>query len=442
MYNDSSQKDFIFKMQNTNWKPRFFTFWSSQMLSIFGSALVQFTLVWWLTQETGSATVLATATLVGLLPQIIVQPFAGAIVDRISRKQVIIIADALIALATLALGILFFLGKAQIWHIYAIMFIRAIGEAFHYPAEMATVPLMVPEDQLSRIAGLNQAANGIINIISAPLGALVLNLIGVQGSLLIDVVTAAIAISIVAFMAIPRQQALESRGKDWFSTILHDMKDGLQYLLSWKGMVVLTLIALVFKMALSPAFSLIPLLVYQHLGGNAAQYSLVEVVAGVGIIIGGALLGIWGGFKKRVYTLFAGAIGVGLGVLALGFIPKDRFYLILPPMLLIGLMIPMTDGPIMAILQARVDNEYQGRVMTIFGSIINLSGPIGLIAAGPVADALGLQVWFIAAGVLILASILYGRFNKHMMNIDSDPINGKISTEKAVVKSKTTSELD
>ena len=153
------------------------------MLSIFGSALVQFTLVWWLTQETGSATVLATFTLVGLLPQIIVQPFAGAIVDRISRKKVIIMADALIALATLALGILFFLGKAHVWHIYAIMFIRAVGEAFHFPAEMATVPLMVPGDQLSRIAGLNQAANGIINIVSAPLGALVLNLIGVQGSL-------------------------------------------------------------------------------------------------------------------------------------------------------------------------------------------------------------------------------------------------------------------
>jgi DHA3 family macrolide efflux protein-like MFS transporter len=245
----------------------------------------------------------------------------------------------------------------------------------------------------------------------------------VEGSLLIDVVTAAIAVTIVAFLALPRQQELESRGKDWFGTILHDMKDGFQYLLSWKGMVVLTVIALVFKMALSPAFSLIPLLVYQHLNGNAAQYSLAEVVAGVGIIIGGALLGIWGGFKKRVYTMFTGAIGVGLGILALGFLPEGRFSWCLPPMFLIGFMIPIVDGPITSILQARIDNEYQGRVMTIFGSIINLSGPIGLIAAGPVADALGLQVWFITAGVLIIVSIMYAAFNKHILAIDSGPIN-------------------
>ena len=178
------------------------------------------------------------------------------------------------------------------------------------------------------------------------------------------------------------------------------------------------------------------------MGGNAAQFSLVEVVTGVGIIFGGALLGIWGGFRKRVYTLFTGAVGVGLGVLALGFIPKGHFYLILPPMLLVGLMIPMTDGPIMAILQARVENEYQGRVMAIFGSIINLSGPIGLIAAGPVADALGLQVWFIAAGVLILVSIIFGRFNKHLMTIDTSPINGKQSPENTITKSKATSEND
>jgi len=250
-------------------------------------------------------------------------------------------------------------------------------------------------------------------------------LIGVEGSLVIDVATASLAVAIVSFIPIPRQLKLESRGRNWFSTIIQDMKDGFTYLMSWKGLVVLTGLALVFKMALSPAFTLIPLLVYQHLGGGAAQYSLVEVVAGVGIILGGVLLGVWGGFKKRVYTMFTGAIGVGLGILALGFLPQGRFPLILPPMFLIGFMIPIVDGPIMSILQARIDNEYQGRVMTIFGSLINLSGPIGLIAAGPVADALGLQVSFIAAGLLVIASIIFGAFNKHMLAIDTSPINGK-----------------
>ena len=199
------------------------------------------------------------------------------------------------------------------------------------------------------------------------------------------------------------------------------MRDGFLYLVSWKGLMVLTGMALVFKVALSPAFSLIPLLVYEHLNGSAVQYSLVEVVGGVGIILGGLVLGMWGGFKKNVYTMFLGGLGVGLGIFLMGFIPEGKIYWILPPIFLVGFMIPIIDGPIIAILQAKIDNEYQGRVMTLFGSIINLSGPVGLIAAGPVSDAFGIQIWFITAGILIFTSMVFGFFNKPLMNMDQGP---------------------
>lgn len=404
-----------------NWKRHFIPFWVSQMFSILGSSLVQFTLVWWLTRETGSATVLATASVFALIPEIVVQPFAGAIVDRVNRKMVIIVADAIIALATIGLGVLFYLDRVEVWLIYGIMLLRALGSAFHYPAEQASVALMVPEEHLARIAGLNQASRGIINIVSAPMGALLLELLDVEGSLLIDVVTAAIAIGIVAFTLIPKQQELAKQGKSWFGTVMRDMRDGFLYLVSWKGLMVLTGLALVFKVALSPAFSLIPLLVYEHLNGDAVQYSLVEVVAGVGIILGGLVLGMWGGFKKSVYTMFLGGLGVGLGIFLMGFIPKGKIYWILPPIFLVGFMIPIIDGPIIAILQAKVDNEYQGRVMTLFGSIINISGPIGLIAAGPVSDKFGIQIWFITAGILIFASMMFGFFNKQLINMDQGP---------------------
>jgi len=404
-----------------NWKRYFLPFWAGQMLSILGSALVQFTLVWWLTRETGSATVLATASLFALVPEIIVQPFAGAIVDRLNRKTIIIAADAIIAAATLGLGILFYLDYAQTWFVYGIMLIRAVGGAFHSPAEQASIPLMVPEKHLARIAGLNQAARGIINIIAAPMGALILELMDVEGSLLIDVVTAAAAIIIVAFITIPKQKALSANGKSWFGTVVGDMRDGFRYLVSWKGLMVLTGLGLIFKLALSPAFSLIPLLVYEHLNGNAAQYSMVEVAAGVGIILGGFVLGVWGGFKRQVYTMFTGAIGVGVGIFLIGLIPQGEFPWMLPLMFLVGFMIPIVDGPIVSILQAKIDNEYQGRVMTLFGSVINLSGPIGLAAAGPVSDALSIQVWFIAAGVLIFASMAFAMFNQAILQIDRGP---------------------
>src|SRR5919109_2388332 len=139
------------------WAPRFFTIWAGQALSLFGSALVQFALIWWLTQKSGSATVLAIAVLVGMLPQIVIGPFAGALVDRWNRRIIMIAADTTIAVFSLLLAYLFAAGTVQIWHIYAVMAIRALGGAFHFPAMSASTPLMVPNEQLTRINGLNQA---------------------------------------------------------------------------------------------------------------------------------------------------------------------------------------------------------------------------------------------------------------------------------------------
>ena len=409
-------------VENKNWKKNFFPFWITQMLSLLGSSLVQFSLVWWLTKETGSATVLSLATMFAVIPEILIQPFAGAITDRINRKTVIIISDASIALATLILGIFFYLGNVQIWYIYVIMIIRSIGGAFHYPAEQASVSLMVPKDQLARIAGLNQAAKGVINIVAAPLGALVMDLIGVEGSLMIDVVTAILAVSIITFIFIPRQKDLEKKDGSWFSVVMHDMKEGFHYLVGWKGIMVLTVMALIFKLALSPAFSLIPLLVSVHFNGDAAMYSMVEVAAGIGIIVGGALLGIWGGFKKKIYTMTMGGLGVGLGMIVFGIIPSNGFCYILPAAFVLGFMIPMVDGSLMAIMQEKIDNEFQGRVFTIFGSLLYLSTPVGLAVAGPVSDKMGIQFWFVLAGVLVVLSIMCGLFFKSWRNIESDPV--------------------
>src|SRR5512138_3132898 len=150
------------------WAGRFFTVWAGQALSLFGSALVQFALIWWLTQKSGSATVLAIATLVGMLPQIVIGPFAGAYVDRGNRRLIMILADGTIAAFSLLLAYLFATGTVQIWHVYAILAIRALGGAFHYPAMAASTPLMVPREQLTRINGLNQALQGVNSLVAPP----------------------------------------------------------------------------------------------------------------------------------------------------------------------------------------------------------------------------------------------------------------------------------
>jgi len=157
---------------NKPWKPAFFTIWGGQALSILGSQLVQFALIWYLTILTGSATALATAALVGMLPNIILGPFIGALVDRWNRRRVMLASDSLVALATVALAILFALDLVQVWHIYVVMFIRALAGTFHSNAMSASTTLMVPVEHLTRVQGLNQLLNGGLNVAAAPLGAL------------------------------------------------------------------------------------------------------------------------------------------------------------------------------------------------------------------------------------------------------------------------------
>ena len=190
--------------ENKNWAPRFFTIWTGQAFSLFGSQLVQFALIWWLTQKSGSATVLALATLVGMLPQIVLGPFAGAIVDRSNRRMIMIIADTGIALFTLLLIYLFATDQVQIWHVYVVMAIRSLGGAFHYPAMAASTPLMVPEAQLTRISGLNQTLQGLMALIAPPAGAFLLGVLPTQGVLFVDVGTALLAILPLFFINIPQ----------------------------------------------------------------------------------------------------------------------------------------------------------------------------------------------------------------------------------------------
>lgn len=161
---------------DSRWLRRFAPLWGGQAMSLLGSRLVQFALVWHLTVQTGSTAVLATATLVAMLPEVLLGPFAGALVDRWDRRKVMIFADAAVALTTLGLVLLFLTGRVEIWQIYAAMFLRSLGGAFHWPAMQASTSLMVPQKHLARLSGANQALQGLLSIAAPPLGALLLGL--------------------------------------------------------------------------------------------------------------------------------------------------------------------------------------------------------------------------------------------------------------------------
>ncbi len=229
---------------NPRWQRPFFLIWGGQAFSLLGSSLVQFALVWWLTQETGSATVLATATLVAVLPGIIIGPFAGALVDRWSRRWVMVGADAIIALTTAWAVWLAWNGALQPWHVYVIMFIRATGGAFHWPAMQASTSLMVPTQHLSRVAGMNQTLYGLMNIMAPPLGALLLSLLALPSVLVIDIATALMAIMPLLVITVPQPPAKPAPADGAARpSVLADLRSGLRYVWAWPGLLMLMLLA-------------------------------------------------------------------------------------------------------------------------------------------------------------------------------------------------------
>jgi len=404
-------------MENTNknWATRFYTLWTGQALSLLGSQLVQFAIIWYLTQETNSATTLAIASMMGLLPQVLLSPFIGTWVDRGNRRLIMIFADGTVAIATLVLAILFSLGVQEIWHIYFVLLIRSVAGGFHQSAFGASVVLLVPKDQLARVQGFNQALYGGMSIISAPLGAYLLAVLSMQGILAIDVSTAVIAVVIVFLTQIPQPE----RGELAASTFWQDFVAGYRYIITWRGLLIILILAMVINFFFSATEPLTPLLITNHFKGGASQLGLWLALFSVGTLLGGIILGVWGGFKRKIVTAMVGLILMGVLTFAIGIVPAHLFTLALIINTAFGLMIPIVNGSIGATLQSSISPDMQGRVFAFIQSVAMLVSPLALIVAGPFADRFGIQPWFIIAGIICAIMGALGFFFPDVMEIEN-----------------------
>lgn len=397
----------------------FLILWGGQAISLLGSQVVQFAIIWWLTERTGSATVLAAASFVGLLPQVVLGPLIGVWVDRLNRRLILFAVDTLIALATVGLLLLFWLELVAIWHIFVLLFVRAIGGAFHWPTMQASTTLMVPEKHLTRIQGMNQMIEGGLNIVAAPLGALVVTMLPMAGVLSIDVITALFAIVPLFFIAIPQPPAKNVQDGVLRPSFWSDFREGVAYLWNWPGLLFLLAMAMFINLMMVPAVSLLPLLVSDHFGRGAYFLSAMNVTIGVGVIVGGVLLTAWGGFKKRIVTSLIGVIGIGVGMGGIGFLPGTvPLFWVIAATAVVGFSMPIANGPLRAIMQATVAPEMQGRIFSIIGSGSQAMAPIGLILAGPLADLFGVPFWFVVAGVGTIGIGLLGFMLPAVMGIE------------------------
>jgi MFS transporter, DHA3 family, macrolide efflux protein len=384
------------------WVGRFALFWGSQTISRFGGAFSGFALIWWVAQTYGTATSLATGVMISMLPGILLGPLIGTIVDRNNRKFFIILSEVVQAVCAGALFVLAYYQMLEIWHLYTVMFINSLTGQFQYMAIMAATPMLVPTEHLQRVSGLSQLREGAVAIIAPPVGALMLEFIQLEGILLLEVVMSLLAALIMLGIVVPNPPAKPVEEQ---VSVMADLRAGFRYVLGWPSLLALMSIAMVLNLLFNPAFALMPLLVKNVLQGGALQLAWLEMALGLGMIVGAVLLAAWGGFKRRIYTMALGVLGMGIGAIVLARIEADGLYVAIASMALFGLVQPLANGPILAIIQARVAPEMQGRVMGFMGSMAGAIAPLGLLLAGPISDRFGLQSWYFAAGVMSLLTV-------------------------------------
>jgi len=382
------------------WERTFYPIWVGQLFSLLGSAVVQFALIWWLTIESGSAVILTLASLAGFLPQALLGPFVGVWVDRWSRKACMIGADLAIALATLALMGVFAWGRPAWWMVMLALAVRSVGAAFHGPALQASIPLLVPDAALARVAGLNQAIASASNIAGPVLAGLLIGQFPMPGVLLVDVVGALVACATLAMVRIPRPPAIASG--DARPGMLREMAAGFRALTRARGLVALLIALSVATVVFMPVGALFPLLVFKHFGGTAMHASIAEAAFGAGLLAGSLLLSVWGGFARKVHTIILSLLVMGAALVATGLLPASGFVGFLVFTVLLGASGPLFSGPFTVLLQTMIAPAAQGRVFSLVTSIMLIAAPVGLLLAGPGAERMGVPAWYVLSGVLIV----------------------------------------
>jgi DHA3 family macrolide efflux protein-like MFS transporter len=382
----------------------FFTIWIGQALSLIGSQAVQFALVWWLTVETGSATVLATATIVAFVPQIALGPVIGTLVDRWNRKWIMLLADGGIAAVSGVAALIYLSGDPRPWQIFVLLFVRSLGGAFHQPAMQASTTLLVPKEKLTQIQGLNQMMQGGLLIVAAPLGALLVATLSTSAILAVDVVTAIIAIVPLACIAVPQPDASGAE-QTQDSSLWSELRQGLDFLRTQPGHLTLLAMATLINLFLVPAFALLPLLVLEH-GAGAMQLGGMTSMFGLGSVVGGIALGVLGGFERRIVTTLLGLVALGMATAALALAPSMLWMML--AIAAVGLAVPWANGPIQAILQATVPPQLQGRIFTLYGTLAGMMAPVGLLVAAPVAELAGVRVWYVVGALICVGMGSFG----------------------------------
>lgn len=391
-------------MEKRSWKRTFFTIQSGQAISLITSSALQMALIFYLTEKTNSSMTLALATLVGFLPQGVLGLFIGGWIDRHSRKRIMIGADLFIAAVSALLAVISAFLDPPVWVVLAILFLRSIGSAFHTPSINAVTPLIVPTDKLAKCTGYIQSLQSVSSIVSPALGALLYAQCTLTEIIALDVVGAVIASIAVMLVKIPNIDVAnipQSEG------VLAGAKEAYRILAQQKGLLTLLWMGALYMFAYMPINALFPLISMNHFGGTTWHVAMSESVFAAGMLLGGIVLGVWGGFQRKTTTVLLSIAVMGMALLIAGVLPASGFIAFVVCCAIMGFSAPFY-GVQTAIYQEMVRPEYLGRVFSLSLSTMSLAMPLGLIAAGCFADMTGVETWFAISGIFIAGIAVVG----------------------------------
>jgi DHA3 family macrolide efflux protein-like MFS transporter len=423
-----------FFMSNNNWKRNFLFLWAGQGFALLSTSVLQFSLIWWLTEKTGSAITLSLATLATFLPEIILGPFSGSIIDRTSRKNILVASAIGVAVVSFSLSRFFHQDAALPVIVLAAILLRSMFNMIRWPTLEASAAQIVPRDHLTRTNAIDYTLRGLSGILGPIVGAILMQTTGMETLILLDAVISLLGIIPLLWVTVPEVQTQKTSSlslQHFFEHIKKEAKNGFYYIRKTPGLRTFLSYVSLTNLLLMPADSLLPLIVSTHFSGNAKAMSVIGVAFGTGTVLGSILLGVWGGFRSRIRSSISGDLLFGTGVLMIGLASANQFSLAVLGWGLAGMGEAFSLANMNALIQANTHPQMSGRVLSISTSLINLSIPVAMVIAAPAAELFGVNFFYVLSGVsvLVLSSVML--FTPAMFRYEYSFANAKTGKQTA-----------
>ncbi len=363
--------------------PAFIVVWLGQIVSVLASSMSQFGLTIWMYQQTESALAMGLMQVSFILPFLLLSPIAGVMVDRYNRKLMMMVSDFTAILATGSIFILLALGRLETWHLYVAAALNGIGNTFQWPAYSAAISTMVPKEQYSRANGLMSLMEAGPGVLAPLMAGALLPLIGLVGILSVDVVTFFFAIGALLLVVVP-QPVRTAAGHEAQGSLLHEAVYGFKYIFKRPSLLGLQMVFFFGNLFFGIAFTLLAPMVLARTASNTVVFGVVQSAGAIGGVIGGVVMSVWSGFKRRVHGVLGGWAISAIGLIVLGIGQGPTIWL--PAMFVTSLVSPLVNTSNQAIWQSKVAPDVQGRVFSARRLIAWFTNPISPIIAGAMAD--------------------------------------------------------